>query len=457
MTNPTHFAREKEAKNLAELFEFLRFPSVSTQPEHKADVAAAAGWLAGKMAEAGLENVHLIESSGHPLVYGDWLHAGDDKPTVLIYGHYDVQPVEPLELWESPPFEPEVRDGYIFARGGSDDKGQTYIHVKAVEALLQTEGSLPINVKFLVEGEEESGGASLAAFIPANKGLLAADVALVSDTGMKAPGRPAIVFGLRGMVYTFIDLTGPDHDLHSGEFGGAVDNPLNVLGHLIANLKDQEGHILIPGFYDEVRPLSPEERAILNQEGMSEEELLAQTGAPQSWGEADFTITERIGARPTLDVHGIIGGYTGAGGKTVLPSKVHAKISMRLVPDQDPETIARLYKTYVESLLPPTVKAEISVRGGAPASISDLDHPAMVAARQACVEVFGSEPVFLRSGGSIPVVGQFQEHLGLETILLGFGLPGDHIHSPNERFFVQNFYDGIQTSIRFLQAYGRTD
>lgn len=455
MTNPTHFAGANEGRNLDELFEFLRFPSISTKPENRDDVAAAAQWLAAKMASAGLENVRVIETAGHPLVYGDWLHAGAEQPTVLIYGHYDVQPVEPLELWQSPPFEPEVRDGFIYARGSSDDKGQAYIHVKAVEALLATQGALPVNVKFLMEGEEESGGASLSAFIPANKELLRADVALVSDTGMKGPGQPAIVYGLRGMVYTLLDLTGPEHDLHSGEFGGAVDNPLNVLGHVIARLKDENGRILIPGFYDDVRDLSNEERHILNEAGMTEAELLAQTGAPQSWGEADFSITERIGARPTLDVHGIIGGYTGPGGKTVLPAQVHAKISMRLVPDQEPQKIATLYRAYVEELLPPTVTAEITVRGGAPASISDLNHPAMNAARSACVEVFGKEPVFIRSGGSIPVVGQFQEHLGLETILLGFGLPGDRIHSPNERFRVENFYQGIQTSIRFLEAYGR--
>jgi acetylornithine deacetylase/succinyl-diaminopimelate desuccinylase-like protein len=455
MTSPTHFADENQEKNLADLFEFLRFPSVSTQPEHRQDVADAAAWLVAQMQDAGLENAQAIETDGHPLVYADWLHAGEAAPTVLIYGHYDVQPVEPLELWESPPFEPEIRDGFIYARGGSDDKGQALIHVKAVEALLKTEGKLPVNVKFLVEGEEESGGASLTAFIPENKEMLAADVALVSDTAMLAPDQPAIVYGLRGMVYTMLDISGPALDLHSGEFGGAIDNPLNVLGHVISNLKDQDGRILIPGFYDDVRSLDPAEREILARNPMTEEQLLAETGAPQSWGEADFTITERLGARPTLDVHGIIGGYTGPGAKTVLPTHVHAKISMRLVPDQDPEIIAALYREYVQQLLPPTVKAEITVRGGAPASISDLNHPAMEAARIASMEVFGNEPIFKRSGGSIPVVGQFQHFLGLETILLGFGLPGDHIHSPNERFYVQNYFNGILTSIQFLEAYGR--
>ncbi len=455
MVNPAHFAESRQEKNLAQLFEFLRFPSISTQPEHKQDVADAAAWLVDRMREAGLENVSAIETASHPLVYGDWLHAPDGAPTVLIYGHYDVQPPEPLELWQSSPFEPEIRNGYIYARGSSDDKGQAYIHVKAVEAYLQTIGRLPVNVKFLLEGEEESGGASLSAFIPANTHLLAADVALVSDTAMLSPDQPAIVYGLRGMVYTMIDLTGPDHDLHSGEFGGAVDNPLNVLAHMIAALKDQNGRILIPGFYDDVRPLSQAERNVLSANSMTEEQLRAETGAPQSWGEAEFTLTERLGTRPTLDVHGIIGGYTGPGGKTVLPSHVHAKISMRLVPDQDPQKIAQLYTDYVRQILPPTVRADISIRGGAPASISDLHHPAMAAARAASLEVFGKEPVFKRSGGSIPVVGEFQHILGLETILFGFGLPGDYIHSPNERFYEQNYYNGILASIHFLDAYGR--
>lgn len=456
MSDPIQYAKQHECAHLAELIEFLSIPSVSTQPRHAADVAAAAEWLAQKMDSAGLEHVKVIKTSGHPLVYGDWLHAGADRPTVLIYGHYDVQPAEPFDLWETPPFEPTVRDGYVFARGSADDKGQAYVHVKAVEAFLQSSGELPVNVKFIVEGEEESGGASLEAFIPENKQLLAADVALVSDTAIVNKDQPAIVYGLRGMMYTFLDIQGPGRDLHSGSFGGGIDNPLNVLGHIIAKLKDENGKVLIPGFYDKVRPLTTEEREILAHFPLNEEAWLAETGAPQAWGEADYTLVERLGARPTLDVHGIIGGYTGPGGKTVLPSKVHAKISMRLVPDQNPAEIARLYKEYIRQISPPTVTVEVTVRGGAPASITDLSIPAMKAAKEAYAQVFGVEPVFMREGGSIPVVAQFQQFLGLESVLMGFGLPDDKIHAPNERFYLANFYRGIQTSIHFLTELGET-
>ncbi len=455
MTDPIQFAREHQETHLAELIEFLGIPSVSTQPKHKEDVAEAAQWLARKMERAGLENVRVIETVGHPLVYGDWLHAGADIPTVMIYGHYDVQPVEPLDLWETPPFEASVRDDHLYARGSSDDKGQIYVHVKAVEAYLQTLGRLPINVKFIVEGEEESGGLSLEAFIPNNRAMLAADVALVSDTAIVSHDQPAIVYGLRGMLYTFLDITGPSRDLHSGSFGGGINNPLNVLGHIIAKLKDEEGRILIPGFYDNVRALNEDEREILAKFPLDEDAWLAEAGSPQAWGEPEYSLVERLGARPTLDVHGIIGGYTGAGGKTVLPSTVHAKISMRLVPDQDPQDIAKLYRDYIREITPPSVEVSIGFMGGAPASITDLNIGAMKAASTAYSEVFGREPVFMREGGSIPVVGQFQEILGLETVLMGFGLPDDRIHAPNERFYLPNYYRGIETSIRFLREYRR--
>ncbi|RMG89408.1 MAG: dipeptidase [Chloroflexi bacterium] len=451
MSDPIEYARNNEQRHLAELQAFLRIPSVSTQPAHDADTRAAAVWLAEMMQQAGLENVAVIDTERHPLVYADWLHAGADKPTVLIYGHYDVQPVEPLDLWKSPPFEPTVRGEYLYARGASDDKGQVFVHVKAVEALLQTNGRLPVNVKFIVEGEEESGGESLAAFIPANKEKLAADVALISDTAIISPEQPAIVYGLRGICYILLDITGPSRDLHSGSFGGGINNPLNVLGHIIARLKDEEGHILIPGFYDRVRPLTPRERELLARFPLDEEKWLAETGAPQVWGEPEYTLVERLGARPTLDVHGIIGGYTGPGAKTVLPSTVHAKISMRLVPDQDPEEIGRLFTQYVHQITPPSVRINVQVVHGAPASITNLDIPAMKAAATAYTKIFGREPVYMREGGSIPVVAEFQTHLGLETILMGFGLPDDRIHAPNERIYLPNFYRGIQTSIQFLQ------
>jgi acetylornithine deacetylase/succinyl-diaminopimelate desuccinylase-like protein len=454
MEEALKFAKEKKNLQLQELLTFLSIPSVSTQPEHKSDVKKAAQWLGANMEGAGLENIKNIDSGGHPLVYSDWLHAGENAPTVLIYGHYDVQPAEPFELWNSPPFEPQIKDDFIYARGVSDDKGQLFIHIKAVEAYLKTSGKLPVNVRFIVEGEEEVGGESLEAFIPQNKELLSANVTLISDTAMINPDQPAIVYSLRGNVYTFIDITGPIRDLHSGSYGGAINNPLNALGHIISELKDEDGHILIPGFYDKVRQLSEEEKASLNKIPFDEGTWLEESGAPESWGEADFSIKERIGTRPTLDVNGIIGGYTGPGRKTVLPSKVHAKISMRLVPDQDPEEIAKLYEEYVKKIAPPSVKVDVTICSTSVPTISQLHSPAMSAASDAYETVFGREPVFLREGGSIPVVGQFQDILGLESVMMGFGLPNDRIHSPNERFYLPNYYKGIETSIHFLSRYG---
>jgi acetylornithine deacetylase/succinyl-diaminopimelate desuccinylase-like protein len=451
-------AKKSRERHLEELKAFLRIPSVGTQPERKAETEAAADWLAEAMQEAGLENVQVIPTKGNPLVYSDWLHDGPDAPTVLIYGHYDVQPADPLYLWDTPPFEPTVKDdNYIYARGSADDKGQAYIHIKAVESFLADDGRLPVNVKFLYEGEEESGGQNLIQYIPENTDFLAADVALVSDTHILSPDQPAIVYGLRGMCYVILDVTGPRRDLHSGSFGGGVDNPLNAVSHIIAKLKDTDGRILIPGFYDAVRPLSDDERALLAKHPFNEGEWLRENGAPVSWGEPDYTLVERLGARPTLDVNGIIGGYTDEGMKTVLPAKVHVKISMRLVPDQDPESIFQKLHAYVKEITPPSVRARVQFMHGAPASITDYKIPAIQAAAKAYKEVFGNEPVYIREGGSIPVVGLFQEHLGLETVLMGFGLPDDCIHSPNERFFLPNFFRGIETAIRFLDEYGRVE
>jgi acetylornithine deacetylase/succinyl-diaminopimelate desuccinylase-like protein len=348
-----------------------------------------------------------------------------------------------------------VRDDYLYARGASDDKGQAYIHVKAVEAYLRQNGRLPVNVKFIIEGEEESGGASLEAFIPQNKDLLAADVALISDTAILGPEQPAIVYGLRGMCYVLLDVTGPGRDLHSGSFGGGIDNPINVVSHMIAKLKDENGRILIPGFYDRVRPLTDNEREILRQFPLDEDKWLREAGAPQIWGEPEFTLVERLGARPTLDVNGIIGGYTGPGRKTVLPATVHAKISMRLVPDQDPKEIGELFRQYIKSITPPTVSVTMDIGSLSPASVTDYNIPAMRAAAAAYEHVFGQKPVYMREGGSLPVVAAFQTHLGLETVLMGFGLASDRIHSPNERFYIPNFYKGIQTSIYFLAEYAR--
>lgn len=440
---------------LEELFSFIKIPSVGTQPEMKSDTAAAAAWLAEKMRLAGLNNVATIPTDGNPLVYSDWLKAGSEKPTILVYGHYDVQPVDPLNKWKTPPFEPTIKDGYLYARGTSDDKCQLYIHIKCVEAYLNTVGRLPVNVKFILEGEEESGGFSLERFVSISSDQLSADVALMSDTPMISKELPAIVYGLRGMCYVFLDITGPSHDLHSGSYGGGIDNPLNALAHIIAKLKDESGKILIPGFYDQVRPLTDDERHLLAEHLLQEDTWLANTGAPAIWGESGYTLAERIGARPTLDVNGIIGGYTGEGAKTVLPSTAHAKISMRLVPDQKVSEIFELFREYIAQITPPTVHTKCTfVHGGSPALIN-RDIPAMHAATEAYEVVFGNEPVFIREGGSIPVVNLFKRHLGIESILMGFGLPDDRIHSPNERFYLPNFFKGIECAIRFLDIYSR--
>lgn len=448
-------AQQNHQNSLNELIDFLRIPSVSTQTERDSDTAQAAAWLAAAMTAAGLENIQIYETKRHPIVYADWLHAGSGMPTVLIYGHYDVQPAEPLDLWDSPPFDPTIRDDHIYARGAADDKGQLYIHVKAVEAYLAANGRLPVNVKFIIEGEEEIGSRNLYSFIHDNRELLAADSALVSDSSMLAPGKPALVYGLRGNSHVQIDIIGPSRDLHSGSYGGGINNPLNVLAHLIARLKDEEGHVLIPGFYDQVRPLSADERELLANFPLDEEAWLNQTGAPEAWGEPEYSLVERLGARPTLDITGMYGGYTGEGTKTVLPSLAHAKISMRLVPDQDPAEIIELFERYARSILPPTVTMQVRHGEGARAALIDRDTPPMRAAAAAYEATYNHPVVFMREGGSIPVVNTFESDLKLPTVLMGFGLPGDRIHSPNERFYLPNFYSGIETSIRYLELLSR--
>lgn len=455
MAETLQYAREHRSSHLSELVEFLRIPSVSTQPDRNSETLRAAEWLAEAMRRAGLNNVKRISTDRHPLVYGDWLEAGPDAHTVLVYGHYDVQPAEPLEKWDSPPFEPDVRDNYIYARGAADDKGQLFVHLKAVESYLRTAGRLPVNVKFIIEGEEEIGSAGIRAFIPHNLELLAADSVLISDTGILAPDQPALVYALRGNCHLLIDITGPSRDLHSGSYGGGINNPINVLAHLLAKLKDERGHIMIPGFYDRVRPLSLEDRELLGQFPLDQAAWLAETGAPESWGEPEYSLVERISARPTLDVTGIIGGYTGPGTKTVLPSTAHAKISMRLVPDQDPQEIADLFEKFARSVLPSSVTADIRVAGMSRAVLLNRDSPPMRAAALAYEQTFNRPPVFMREGGSIPVVNQFERDMGIPTILMGFGLPDDRIHSPNERLFLPNFYAGIETSIRYLDALAR--
>ena len=450
--DPLDFARSHRDEFLAELEAFLRIPSVSTQDEHKPDVEQAAAWLRDRLLDAGFPKAEVMPTAGHPVVYAEWMAAGADAPTILIYGHYDVQPPDPFDLWETPPFEPTVIGDDLFARGASDDKGQLYVHVKAAEAFRETEGAPPVNVKCIFEGEEEMGSPSLEPFIREHQDLLAADVAVISDTGMLGKGIPSIVYGLRGLAYVEVEVTGPDHDLHSGIYGGAVLNPANALCAMIAQLHDEEGRVTIPGFYDRVRRLSDEERAELAEAPFDRQEWLEEAGVKTDWGEPEYTIIERTSARPTLDVNGIWGGYIEPGAKTVLPSKACAKISMRLVPDQDPVRITELFRDYFEEIAPPAVDVEVrGLHGGDPA-IVDRDSPAMKAASQAYAEAFGGEPLLVRRGGSIPVVATFQKVLGLETVLMGFGLPDDRLHSPNEKFHLPNFYRGIEAAIHFMNG-----
>jgi len=445
------YADDHQPQFLDELKTFLGIPSISTLPDRAGDVQRTAEWLADHMRSIGLEHVQVVPTAGHPVVLADWLHA-PGRPTVLVYGHYDVQPVDPLELWESDPFRPEVRDENLYARGASDDKGPFFAHLKAVEAYLRTEGALPVNLKIICEGEEEIGSPNLDPLIYARAAELAADLALISDTTILGPDQPSIVYGLRGLCYMEVEVTGPDHDLHSGQYGGAVHNPLQVLCEMIASLHDAQGRVTIPGFYDKVRPLSSEERAELARVPYEEDHLRQETGVPKSWGEAGYTIAERIGARPTLEVNGMIGGWTGPGSKTVLPARALAKISMRLVADQDPDEIDRLFTEHIRRIAPDTVRVEIrGLAHGAPALV-ERDVPAMAAAARAYEAGFGVRPVFAREGGSIPVVATFQKALGIPTILLGLGLPDDRFHAPNEKFSLANFYRGIATIIHFHSA-----
>ena len=446
-----NFLQNAQSRQLAELSEWLRIPSVSTQSQHKEDVKRAADWLARKMTAIGLQNVEVIRAGGHPIVYGDWLHAGAAAPTVLIYGHYDVQPVDPLELWHSPPFEPSVRGEDLFARGASDDKGQLFAHVAAVEALLSTYGELPVNVKFLVEGEEEVGSRALTAYLPSETEKLAADVCLISDTHILAPDLPLIIYGLRGMWAGEIIVRGPSQDLHSGMFGGAVHNPNQALCALLAQLHDSAGRITVPGFYDDVQALSAKERTALAQVPYDEEKLIQESGVPAAWGEDGFTVTERIGARPTLEINGIWGGFIGDGFKTVIPAEAHAKVSCRLVPDQQSSAIGPLIEQFLRHIAPPTVEVTVNTLQHAPATVVPLDVPEMKSAARAYARVFGAEPVFSREGGTIPIATVVQEALGIPILFMGFGLPDDNLHAPNEKLHLPNFYRGIRVGIALME------
>lgn len=452
MSNPQEFIDATIDTFKQELFDLLRIPSVSTDSSRKQDVLAAAEFLRQRYVEAGLENVQVFETPGHPIVYGDWLHAGADKPTVLVYGHYDVQPPDPLELWTNDPFEPTVVAGKVYARGAADDKGQAYIHVKAIQSFLNTGTPLPVNVKIIIEGEEEIGSPNLVPFLEAHKEMLACDMVLISDTSMFAEDVPSITYGLRGLAYMEVEVTGPNRDLHSGVYGGAVANPLNVLCEMIAKLKDEDGVIQIPGFYDKVKPLTPEERDAYSALPFNEAAYAADLGVAETFGEKGYSTLERASARPTLDVNGIWGGYQGEGAKTVLPGKAAAKISMRLVPGQNPKEIARLFADHFLSLAPPYVQVTVHDHHGGDPAVTDLDFYGMKAAARAFAEVYGKEPLFTREGGSIPIVASFKSILGVNSILMGFGLNSDNIHSPNEKFSLKDFHRGIKTSAKFFEV-----
>lgn len=449
------FVENNKDRLLNELKDFLRIPSVSTLPEHAGDIRRAAGFVADSLRAAGLENIEIIPTAKHPLVYADWLHA-PGKPTVLCYGHYDVQPPDPLELWTSPPFEPVVRDGNLYARGSSDDKGQMYMHIKAVEALRAVHGTLPVNLKFLIEGEEEIGGESVAKYVAENPAKLKADVALVSDTALYAEGIPTLCIGLRGLVYTEIEARGPSRDLHSGLYGGAAPNAVFGLVELLAKLKDAHGVIQIPGMYDDVEPPAPAEKQSWATLPFNESEFLKrEVGSSCLTGEPGYTVLERVWARPTLEVHGIAGGFTGAGSKTVIPAKATAKVSIRLVPKQNPDKIVAAYKKFVRENTPAGIETEVRVLGASPAVMVNPDHPAIHTAARAFRAILGRETVFIRSGGSIPIVGDFATHLGIPTILMGFGLPDDGLHSPNEKYKISNYYAGMMTIAHFFEQYGQ--
>ncbi|HUI09879.1 MAG TPA: dipeptidase [Bacteroidota bacterium] len=434
---------------MSELRELLAIPSVSTDADRSTDVQRCARWVADHMTSIGLQHVGIFPTPGHPIVYGDWLNA-PGKPTVLLYGHYDVQPVEPLDLWTSPPFEATVREGKLYARGAADDKGQVYIHLKSLEAFLRNGGDLPVNVKLLIEGEEEIGSDNLGTFVRDKKEMLKADLVLISDSAMFAPGVPSICYGLRGLAYMQVDLVGPDKDLHSGSFGGTVHNPIQALTEIIASLHDRNGKVTIPGFYRDVLPLTKKERDAYKKLPWSDRKYAKELGVAQLYGEKGFTTLERVWARPTLECNGIWGGFTGDGAKTVLPSKASAKISMRIVPNQTAEKTAKLFEKHIRKIAPKTVKITVrNLHGGEPA-ITPIDSPGVQAAISALEKGFGKKPLYQREGGSIPIVVEFKQLLGIDTVLLGFGRPDENAHAPDEFIDLDNFYGGIRTSLHFF-------
>lgn len=453
-TSAISYARDNQQRFLSELKDLLRIPSISTLPEHKSDVQRAAEFIASELRRIGMENVEIIPTAGHPLIYADWLHA-PGKPMVLCYSHYDVQPPDPLNEWTTPPFEPTERNQNLYARGAVDDKGQLYMHVKAAEALMKSDGKLPLNVRFLIEGEEEVGGESIAKFIREHSARLRADFALISDTEMFAPDLPTLCVGLRGMVYTELQAQGAKTDLHSGMYGGAAPNPMEALARIISRLKDDSGRVLIPGFYDRVQKPSGDELKAWKSLPFDEEHYRkTEVGSKELTGEAGYSVMERTWARPTLEVHGMPGGFTGAGAKTVIPARASAKVSMRLVPDQRPDEIFKRYSDYVNSLVAKGIELKIKQFSMADPIVVKTDNKYVQAATEAMKEVFGKETVYIRSGGSIPIVADFEKHLKIPSVMMGFGLPDDNLHAPNEKFHIPNFYRGIESLIRFFQKLG---
>ncbi|HYH78283.1 MAG TPA: dipeptidase [Longimicrobium sp.] len=439
----TEYLQRNRDRSVAELNELLRIPSVSAKSEHKADTAAAAEWLANRMRAIGLTTVEIVPTAGHPVVLGEWRGA-EGAPTLLVYGHYDVQPAEPLDEWLTPPFEPTERDGKLFARGSVDDKGQVYLHLKAVEAHLAENGTLPVNVVFLIEGEEEVGSPHLAEFLAANAERLRCDAVMISDTTMFAPGLPSITIGLRGLAYMEVRVQGPATDLHSGAYGGAVVNPANALAKIIAQLHDDQGRVTIPGFYDAVREIEAEEKATIAGLPFQEETLREEVGAPKLGGERGYGALERLWVRPTLDVNGLLSGYTGEGAKTVLPARAMAKVSMRLVPDQEYHQVERAFTEHVKSLAPEGVTVEVEALHGGQPWFAAPSGPVFEAARRALEKAYGRDPVTIREGGSIPIVKAFEDTLHAPVVLIGFGLPGENAHAPNEWMSLDNFHRGAE-------------
>jgi acetylornithine deacetylase/succinyl-diaminopimelate desuccinylase-like protein len=438
------YLSKNREKHLEELKELLTIPSISALPEHKEDVARSAEWVAQSLQNAGIENVQIIATKGHPVVYGDWLKA-EGKPTVLVYGHYDVQPVDPLHLWDTPPFEPDIRENKIYARGASDDKGQTFMHIKAFQAILETTGSLPLNFKFCIEGEEEIGSPNLDSFVEENKELLSADVLVISDTPMLEKGKPAICYGLRGLCGLQIDVKGAKGDLHSGLYGGAVQNTIHALVQLLDTMRNEDGEITVNGFYDKVVPMTDEEKAAYRELNYNEEGVRNELQVPELFGEKGYSFLERTWVRPTLEVNGIYGGFQGDGIKTVIPSEAHAKVTCRLVPDQDPDEIAELLQKHIQKHAPPGVTISTQLFDKGKPFLTPFDHPAIQAAGRAYEEAYGIAPAFTRMGGSIPIVETFGTLLQLPAVLMGFGLPEENFHAPNEHFHLENFDKGLLT------------